>query len=143
MKKLLIVSALLFTAAFPVLAVDMAVPPATYAVLASTPVPIVLAVSSYTVSTCPAMGVTQVAAYGTMVTNSSKGVYRVITNNSASTIYRVCNSTMTASTVAIIGTPIYSHEHLIEDRWYGQMYFTADPTATRTCDLRIESIQRQ
>lgn len=69
----------------------------------------------------------------------SKGLVRIVTNNSDYPIYKV-NASYTVAVTTSTGTPIYSHEHYIEDKWFDAMWFAADPSAgSSTCNVRVET----
>lgn len=127
MKKLLLTLTLTLLASLAN-ATDKIVPPFATEVVASTSTYTPLLVTSSTISSCGPM---------------TLGVYRIVTNHSLYTIYMVSVSTFTAAQIAAQGTPIYSHEHYVDDRWQGSMYFIADTAAgANTCDTRIETKNR-
>ena len=69
----------------------------------------------------------------------TKSIQRIITNNSDYTVYmtKVGYSVVVTTTT---GTPLYTHEHYTEDKWFDRIWFAADPAATgNTCDVRVET----
>lgn len=85
---------------------------------AGTPQNYAFTVSSYTVQ---------------MSTAVDRGVQRIFVNNSTNTLYyKYTNGTSVADT----GLPLYSHEHYIEDRYFGDIYWLGEKAST-TSNLRI------
>lgn len=129
MRRILIVLGCMLCAGWA-LAVDQIVPPSPYETNAATP--------TY-------QQVTLVAGSTTPVTIAAmtRGVYRIITNNSLYTIRAVADTSLSTATIVSAGTPIYSHEHFIDDRWYGRVMLMPDPTASGNCDVIVEQKARR